>query len=160
MNWAHVHLVVNNVPVFGSLLGAAFLVLALVARDRAGWARAALVTLAIAFVATAAAFLSGSPALDVVTGMPRTSAKALEDHHVNAVVATSVMGTVLIATIVAMVMHKRRGLHPRWSLAMLLATTLVASGTFAWTGLAGGRINHPELQKPGDLDEGPAGPHH
>lgn len=159
MNWAHVHLLVNEVPIIASLFAVGFLFLGLVTRERAGWVRAALFTLVVAFASAAAAFLSGSPALEVIEGMPRTSGKALMGHHVAAVVAVSAASIALVATIVVLVVHKRRGFHPRWSIAILFAAMLIASGALVWTGSAGGRINHPEIQKPGDLDHGPARPH-
>lgn len=158
-NWAHFHVVVNHLPIFASAFAALFLAVALVANERTTWMRAAIVLLLIFFAGVAFAFLSGSPALAVIEGEPRTSAIALTEHHIAALTATIVSGLVAGLTIVTYVVRRRRGFYPRWSIAALLGGTLLAGGGLAWTGLAGGRINHPELQEPGDRESGPAHPH-
>lgn len=159
-NWAHFHVVVNHLPIFASLFAALFLAVSLVAKkERAIWIRAAMLLLIISFVGVAAAFLSGSPALDVIEGQPRTSARALTAHHIAALAASIISGVAAIMTIVAFTLRARRGDYPRWAIALLFAVTLAGAVSLAWTGLAGGRINHPELQEPGDREAGPALPH-
>jgi hypothetical protein len=158
-NWAHFHVVVNHLPIFAAGFAALFLAIGLVARDRKGWIRAAIVLLFISFAGVAAAFLSGSPALTVIEGDPRTSAKALTDHHIGALVATITAGIALVVTIITLVLARKRGAYPRWALVALLGVTIATAGGLAFTGLAGGRINHPELQQPGDREAGPAHPH-
>lgn len=124
------------------------------------WVRAAMVTIAVSFAALAIAFFSGSPALDVINGQPRTSGRALSEHHVRAIYG-SVAGlvTALLAAVAAIVARRRRGAFSGSLLIALLVTSVAAAGTLAWTGLAGGRINHREVQKPGDREHGPARPH-
>ena len=158
-NWAHFHVVVNHLPIFAAGFAALFLAVGLVAHDRKGWIRAGILLLFVSFVGVAAAFLSGSPALTVISGAPRTSAKALTEHHIGALVATITAGIAMIITIVTVVLVRRRGMYPRWAVATLLGVTIATAGSLAYTGLAGGRINHPELQKPGDRESGPAHPH-
>lgn len=158
-NWAHFHIVVNHLPIFATGFAALFLAAALVAQERTGWIRAAIVLLIISFVGVAAAFLSGEPAIDVIQGQPQTSGKALTDHHVAGLVATIVAGLALLMTVVTLVLRRRRGAYPRWAIAALFGTTLATAIGLAWAGLAGGRINHPELQEPDDRDSGPAHPH-
>jgi hypothetical protein len=87
MNWAHVHLMINDLPILGSAFAFVLLAVASVSPARDGWARAGSLVLAIALFGVVAAFFSGDPAVDVVAGAPRTSAKALSDHHVRALVA-------------------------------------------------------------------------
>lgn len=160
MNWAHTHLLVNHVPVLGPLFAAGFLLLALVTRDRDGWVRAAIVTLAASFAGAVAAYLSGSPAITDVASIPRTSGKALAEHHGLALIATVLVGMAAAAAIVALVVRRRRAAHATWMVAVVLACTLVAAGAMGLVGLAGGRINHPELQTDADRAGGPASTHH
>lgn len=157
MNGAHLHLTVNEVPILGTFAGAVLLTVALVARSREVWARAGLIALATAAVGALVAFLSGIGAADVVAGAARTSNAALEQHHLRATVASSLVG--LAAIVGAIVFIRARGRRfTRPGIAVVLAVAILAAAALAWTGLAGGRINHPELQQPGDLEEGPA--HH
>ena len=59
-------------------------------------------------------------------------------------------------TIIVFVRARRRGgAYGRGAVATLVVATIASAAALAWTGLAGGRVNHPELQQPGDLDDGP-----
>ena len=160
MNGAHLHLTVNDVPIIAAFTAGALLTIALVVRSHDTWVRAGLLALAVAVGGGLVAVLSGIAASDVIVGMPRTSNKALSQHHVRAIVASSFMALAgLVGLIVFLRARKRARAMGRGAIATILAATIVAAATLAWTGLAGGRINHPELQHRGDLDEGPARHH-
>jgi len=160
MNWAHVHLLVNDVPILSSLFAALFFVVALRAPNRDTWARAGMIMLDIASLGGLTAFLTGEPALGVIGGQPHTSGHALSEHHVRGVVAISAVGVAATAGVVALFMaRKSSGSYSTRLVTVLLVLLIGASAALGWTGLAGGRISHPELQLPGDLDEGPAHPH-
>lgn len=160
MNGAHVHLTVNDVPILAAFTAAVLLTVALLARSRDVWARAGLLALLVATAGGAFAFLSGVVAVDTVAGMARTSNKALSQHHVRATIASVVLALAAVFGLVVYVRaRKTGGRFGRRSLAVVLATTLAAAAALAWTGLAGGRVNHPELQHPSDLAEGPAHQH-
>lgn len=111
--WAHFHLMVNDVPILEFLLTALFFILALTSRWRDDWARAGMLTLTISMLGVLAAFLSGDPALDVIEGQPRTSAKAHSQHHVSGLIATVLaVITAIIATITFIRARKPEGLIP------------------------------------------------
>jgi len=75
-------------------------------------------------------------------------------------VAITLFGiTGLAELVIVLVTWRRKALHTRRTLATLLAATAASSVAVSWTSLAGGRINHPEVQKPGDQEAGPAHPH-
>jgi hypothetical protein len=157
MNGAHLHLTVNNVPIFATFTAGALFTIALLVRARAVWVRAGLLALAVGAAGALAAFLSGDAAVDVIRGMPRTSNLALEEHHLRATVASSLLGlAVVVAAIVFVRARHRGGAFGRRAVASVLAVTIAAAAAFAWTGLAGGRVNHPELQHPADVESGPA----
>jgi hypothetical protein len=111
-------------------------------------------------VGAAASFLSGLVAEDAINGMPRTSNKALASHHVAAIIATSLVAIAAVIALVVFLRARKRGsTFDRRSIAIMLVAAIMASAALAWAGLAGGRINHPELQEPGDLEEGVVHPH-
>ena len=93
MSGAHLHLLVNHVPILGTALASLLLLIALHSRDRQAWAHCSLLVLAISVAGGVAAFFSGDPALNAVDGMPRTSGHALQQHHILAVVAGSLAVT-------------------------------------------------------------------
>jgi hypothetical protein len=146
--------------VLGFSFAAVLLGVASLARNRGGWARAGLLILALAASGLLLAFLTGIPAVDVIDGAPRTSARALSQHHVRGLVAIGFSVAATAAAVVAAVLaRKRGGDFSRRSIAVVLAATLLSALALMWTGEAGGRINHPELQVPADRESGPAHPH-
>ncbi|TWI82608.1 hypothetical protein [Chitinophaga japonensis] len=158
--WAHFHLTVNDLPILGFLFATVFLILALTTRWRDSWARAGMVMLAFSFLGVLAAFFSGDPALHVISGQARTSARALSQHHKRGLAATIIaMITVIIATVAILKARKAGGVYSKRLLIIVLIATALSAAAMAWTGLAGGRINHPELQEPADRESGPAQPH-
>src|SRR5262245_56126986 len=104
MNGAHVHLAVNVVPIVAAFTAGALLTIGLLVRRREVWVRAGLLAIAVALASGLVAFLSGEAAVDVIAGMPRTSNKALEQHHVRATVASSLLG---LAGLVALIVFVR-----------------------------------------------------
>lgn len=158
--WAHFHLTVNEVPVIGFFLAAVFLSLSLISQKKDGWARAGMLTLAISVAGVLMAFFSGDPALDVISGQERTSGRALTQHHVRSVYATVfAVLTAILAIIAAVKAKKAGGTYTLGWLRIMLIATIITLGALGWTGLAGGRINHPEIQEPADKESGPAHEH-
>jgi uncharacterized membrane protein len=160
MNWAHVHLLINNVPILGSFFAALFFAVAATRNSRDAWAGAGMVMLGIASLGALLAFLTGEPAAEVIKGQANTSGSALSEHHVRGVVAISTAGIAALIGVVALIrVRKRGGSYSRHLVTVLLVATLASAAAFSWTGLAGGRVSHPELQRPGDRDAGPAHSH-
>jgi hypothetical protein len=160
MNWAHFHLIVNEIPILGAMLTVVFFAIALFGGNRDAWARAGMVTLAVSVVGMLLAFFSGTPAMHEIGGMAHTSHLALSEHHVRSLWSITLTSVADITWIVAAVVAWRRGgTYPRPMLSALLITTLLAAAALAITGNTGGRISHPELQGPTDKESGPTRPH-
>src|SRR5262245_41741450 len=125
MNWAHVHLLVNHVPILASLFAALFFVLALRVSTRTTWTQPGLVMLGIAVAGAFLAYLTGDPAADAIQGQARTSGHALEEHHVRATVATIIAGATAVAGVAAVFTSaKNGGAHSRRMVIVLLIATL------------------------------------
>ncbi len=96
MNWAHIHLLLNHVPVLGTVFGLSLLGWSMLRRDL-GVQRVALgVFVAIAMLALPAYF-SGEPAKDVVEHAARVSEQAIEVHERAALV--SLIGVELLGLV-------------------------------------------------------------
>jgi uncharacterized membrane protein len=158
--WAHVHLAVNDVPIVGFIFASLFIVAALTTRSKDSWAKAGMLTLAVSFLGLILAFFSGDPALKVIDGQPRTSGRALMQHHIRGLFAVGfALITVVIATLAFVKARRAGGIYSRNVLIAVLITSILTAGALAWTGQAGGRINHHELQEPADRESEPAHPH-
>jgi hypothetical protein len=158
--WAHFHLLVNDVPVIGFFFAALFLIAALTMPDRDSWARGGMLIIGVSFLGMVLTFFSGDPALKVIDGQQRTSGSALSQHHIRGLVASAFALTTIVITVVAALKARRSGgAYSRTLLITVLISTLLSVGALAWTGQAGGRINHFELQDADDRKSEPAHPH-
>jgi uncharacterized membrane protein len=145
MNWAHFHLLLNHVPVLGTIFGLTLLGWAMLRRNL-GVQRVALgVFIAIALLALPAYF-TGEPAKDVVEHAARVSEQAVEAHeHAALISLISVEFLGLVALGGLFTARRNRPLSVHVTRAALLAS-LVTAGLMARTANLGGQIRHLEIQ--------------
>lgn len=144
MNSAHLHLLLNHVPVFGVAFGILLLVLARWRRSDE-LRRVGLALLVATAVAGLAAYLTGEPAEEAVERLADVSEAAMERHEDAARFAT--IGTAL-AGMVALAALALRTRAAGVARGLTTLTLLVAAGAFAlmaWTANLGGQIRHPEI---------------
>lgn len=144
MTGAHLHLLVNHVPILGSLFALALLVASIwMARDVLR--RIALVLLVGVGIAGAAANYTGEPAEDAIRQFPGVRRELIHDHEEigeQSFFAAAALGVVALG---ALVRWRRVPVpQPAW-LAMLVGTAAV-SGMMVYTGLLGGQVRHTEVR--------------
>ena len=145
MNWAHIHLVVNHVPVLGTIFGLLLFGYAVVRRDE-GLKRIGLAAFAIVALLALPVFFTGEPAEGVVKGTAGISEPVVEAHEgaaLFALIAVELLGAVALAGLLV----TRRGRRPLPA-AFARATVLVsviAAGLMARTANLGGKIHHTEI---------------
>src|SRR5689334_19791194 len=103
MNWAHVHLVINHLPVILAPVAAAVLGAGL-ARKSGDLIRAGLVVMALAAITAAGAYFTGEPAEDVVKNLPAVSDSMIDEHEDAAlfgVVFTALGGLLAVAALLS-----------------------------------------------------------
>jgi uncharacterized membrane protein len=144
MSGAHLHLIVNHIPVLGAVFGLLLLAYGLVRRND-GVVRASLWTLAIVGLAGLAAYLTGEPAEEIVEELPGISEAILERHEEAALLATIGGGIVGLAALAGLLVHRARPVANGFSAVMLLLT-LGLFGGMAWTANLGGQIHHAEIR--------------
>ncbi|HZD06412.1 MAG TPA: hypothetical protein VE173_15985 [Longimicrobiales bacterium] len=144
MNAAEIHLMVNHIPVLGTIVVVGLLAYAL-ARDEDPVMRAALwLLVAVAFLGVVA-FLTGEPAQEVVegaVGVPESIVEAHEEFAVWGLVANAVAGLTALA---GLWIHRARAVGRGFAWLVLLLT-LGTFATLSYTAYLGGRINHPEIR--------------
>jgi hypothetical protein len=144
MNWAHIHLAVNHVPVI--LVPAALALLAWGAiRGSSELLRVALASLALVAAMGAAVYFTGEPAEAVIEDIEGISKPAIEEHEeaaAFALVATGLAGLMAIASLFS----SRGGQAvPRMLLAATFVVTFAAAAALARTAYLGGFIHHAEI---------------
>jgi hypothetical protein len=159
MNGAHIHLLVNEVPILAFAFATLFFLMALKDSGRVAWTLPGMVMLGIASLGAFVAYMTGDPAVDTIKGIPHTSNHALSEHHVRATIAVTIAGMSAVIGIVAMYLFTKSGTYSRRVVLVLVIASLASTATLGWTGLAGGRIGHTELQLPGDKAGGPVHEH-
>lgn len=145
MNWAHVHLMLNHLPVLGTIFGLALLAWAVVRRNEV-LQRAALATFVLAALAAIPVFLTGEPAEELVENLAGTAEAAIEAHEEVAEIALIAMEALGAMALAALVLFRKRAL-PRPLAGAALVFALATAGWLAQTANLGGRIRHAELRE-------------
>jgi uncharacterized membrane protein len=160
MNAAHIHLLLNHIP----LIGTAFAILLFVAgivRKSAELKKASMWIFVIAALITIPVFLSGEPAEEIVEHLPGVSEPIIEQHE-RAALFTLIVIEVLGAVSLAGLFFSRRSTDfPKLLAGAVLGIAVVAGGAMAWTANLGGQIRHSEIRSgamattnaPGEMGE-------
>ena len=145
MTAAHLHLILNHVPVV--LVPVAVVTLLYAMASKSGdLTKGALVLLIVSTLFGAGAFLTGEPAEDSLKQIPEVSTEAIEPHEE---LATFAAGATTLAGVFALVvlMKWQPGGATPWTMIATLVVAFIAALLLAWTAYLGGRINHPELRE-------------
>ena len=148
MNTAHLHLMLNHIPVLGTFIGLALLSFAFWKHSEES-KRTALGLLVFTALLAVPAFLTGEPAESMVKGLPGVSQTIIEKHEEatqGALIALCVLGGVALA---GLVWYRRSQLIPSWFGSVVLAGSLAVGGWMAWTASLGGQIRHTEIRSGG-----------
>jgi uncharacterized membrane protein len=142
---AHLHLVLNHVPVI--LVPAAIVMLLYaMASKSADLTKGALALLIVSTLFGAGAFLTGEPAEDALEQIPGISTEAMKPHENLATFAVAATALAGVFASVVFLKWQPGGATP-WTMIATLVVALTAAMLLAWTAYLGGRINHPELRE-------------
>jgi len=144
MNWAHVHLMLNHLPVLGTIFGLLLLGWAVLRRNEA-LQRVALGTFVLTALAAVLVYLTGEPAEELVEDLAGTAKQAIEAHEEAALVALIAVEALGAMALAALVLFRKRGI-PRPLAGGALVLALATAGWMAQTANLGGRIRHAELR--------------
>jgi len=147
MNVAHIHLMLNHLPVMGAAIGVLLLAAAFLRRSDE-LTKASLALLALLGVASVVVYLTGEPAEKIVEKVAGFSESLLERHEDVALLATISMGVLGALSLLTLVVFRRRPL-PRWTTAVALVLSVGAAAVMAYTANLGGQIRHTEIRSTG-----------
>ncbi len=145
MNWAHIHLMVNHIPVLGTVLLVLLLAVGLV-RSSPSLIRTTLWATVVLAVLTVPVYLTGEPAEEQVEDMIGVEKATIEDHEENAKVGLiAVLATGALAAL-ALWGERHRPRRTRVLSVLVLLGLIVSSGLFGLAAWTGGPIRHAELR--------------
>ncbi len=145
MNAAHLHLLVNHVPVFGLVFGLLLLVAALW-RGSGELSKTSLAILVITGIGAILVYLTGEPAGESIEHMAGVGESMVERHEDAALAATIAAGVVGGLAAIALLAFRKAADLPRWVTSSALVLTLGAAGLMGWTANLGGQIRHTEIR--------------
>lgn len=143
MNVVHLHLLMNHLPVLGSLF--ALMLFAGTIYRRSVSLRFALWFAVGLGAAAIAVYLTGEPAADSIEQLVGITEQSIERHEEMAELATIGAGILAALALVALLVFRRREI-PRWVGAAGLIGTVLLSATMGWTANLGGQIRHSEIR--------------
>ena len=144
MSWAHVHLVVNHLPVVGGVFTVGLFVYALAKRSE-DLRRVCLGLFVLVGVAAGVAFLTGMLAEEDVEGVAGVSHEVVEEHEEAAIPALGLAVAAAAVALVGLLKVRTPRALPRGLLVAVLVLGLVTVGLMARAANSGGRIRHTEI---------------
>ena len=144
MDAAHIHLLINHLPIIGSFFGALVLAHGLYAKSDATKI-AAYSVLTLSSIGAVIAYLTGEGAEEAVEGFPgvlESNIKIHEEFALYALISLIILG---IAAMVGTFMTLRKPELTKMTAILVLVVSLVSFGLVARTGYLGGQIRHTEL---------------
>lgn len=145
MNGAHIHLILNHIPIIGTAFALVLLGYGKFFRNLS-ITNAGLVTIVIVSIFSIPVFLSGEEAEHTVDGMSGISLSAIEEHEEQAEIAFWIMlmnGAVALGTLLA----SRESSQPSPILLWInLAFLVLVFVLMIRAGYSGGQIHHPEIK--------------
>ncbi len=155
MNYAHLHLLLNHVPVIGSIVGLGLFLVSFVGKNE-DLRRASYIVFAGIALFTIPAFLSGFGAQQMIKG-PGVSDDLIRRHESSALLSLWFMEITGTLALIGLWQSQRTTRPTRWNIAAVLLFSLLTVILMGRTGNTGGDIRHPEV-RPGNaatVTEGP-----
>ena len=142
----YIHVVLNHLPIYGTILGALALAISLILRSRA----AQITALTITLLAGASAYpvlVTGQRAYKAIRSMADdTGAEALDEHMDRAEKTIGVFYFLTALAIAGLIVPIK---WPKTSLplsAVTLGVALICCGLAVYIAQVGGRVRHPEFR--------------
>ncbi|MCK6543554.1 hypothetical protein L6Q79_12825 [bacterium] len=143
MNPAHMHLLLNHIPVL-ALAAATILLIAARWRSQIEWTRLSMYFFVIAGAVSVPVFMTGEPAEKIIENIGGISMMHLESHEDSAV--ASLIGACILGVLAVIGLFFIERVHAhRLIWATFLIVALTANGLMAWTASLGGKIHHTEI---------------
>ncbi len=149
MDFAHIHLMLNHVPVIGVGFGILILFGGAVARSKAE-TRVGLGLLALSAIIAIPVYLTGEPAEEIVEKLPGFSESITGEHESAAqisLILVIVSGVLAVAALIlTLVTRSLSARLPGILVVVTLLTSLVTGTSMIRTANLGGQIRHTEIR--------------
>src|SRR5262245_55219223 len=162
MNLAHVHILVNHIPIIGTLITLGLFLVSLVG-NHDDLKKTSLILFSIIALLAIPTYMSGSGAHQMIQETPDVSMEMIETHQGAALVAFIFMEITGLVSLMGLWRYSRTEKNPwrsgpaRMNLFAVLLLAIVTSGLMAVAGNTGGDIRHPEILSEAEKAVPPSG---
>lgn len=146
MNQAHIHLIVNHVPIVGSLFAAMLLGVGVLQKN-SSLIKAGLVAVLAAGVLCLPAQLTGEGAAAIAQNLPRVSRALIHNHAEAAELGFWVLEGAAALALLSLLMLKNQSAKARLLTLLTLVAAVISFGLLARAGNLGGQIRHTEIRE-------------
>jgi len=145
MNFVHIHLLLNHLPVIGSIIGFGLFLSSLFGKND-DLRRSSLIVFAAMALIGIPAFASGKGAQLMLKGKPGISDAFMQRHEGAAMLALWFLEATGALALAGLWQLRHRARMAPWNLLAVLIFSLLTMGLMARTGNTGGEISHPEVR--------------
>jgi len=144
VNYAHLHLLLNHVPVIGSIVGLGLFLISFFGKNE-DLRRSSYIIFAAVALVTIPAFLSGFGAQQMIKG-PGVSDALISRHEGSALLSLWFMELTGALALIGLWQSQATSRLSRWNVSAVLLFSLLTAVVMARTGNTGGDIRHPEVR--------------
>lgn len=164
MNPAHIHLLLNHIPLIGSAMAILLLAVGL-ARKSAELKKASLWIFVIAAIVTIPVYFTGEPAEEITEHLPGVADSIIKQHERAALLSLIAIEALGIVSLAGLFAARRSADISKLFVAAALGVSVIAGGLMAWTANLGGQIRHTEIRSDAvagstSTEKGEVGEHH
>jgi uncharacterized membrane protein len=145
MSAAHAHLLLNHIPILGTLFGLLLLLYALV-RGNDDIKKASFGVFVITSLITIPAFLSGLGAAAIVHDLTSGSEIIIEQHRQAALIMLVAVVLLGVVALLSLWLSRHSPNIRGWIVAAALALAVISAGLGMWAGNLGGQVRHTEVR--------------
>ncbi|MEO6694591.1 MAG: hypothetical protein ABIY50_07640 [Ignavibacteria bacterium] len=147
MNSAHLHLVLNHIPVIGSAIAIFVLILGMLKKSDDVKKVGAMILLLTALI-TIPVYLSGKSSEAKIEGnyedVDEEFIEAHEEFALNSFIVMDIAGAIALF---ALVFYRKPKIFPNYISYLILFLLIISNGMMAYTANLGGKIHHPEIRE-------------
>lgn len=142
MNYAHLHLLLNHIPIIGAIIGFALFIVSFFGKNQ-DLRRAAYITFVGVALLTIPTFISGFGAQEMIKG-PNVSDALIRRHESSALLSLWFMEITGALALLGLWKAQKTSQPPRGNVIAVLIFSLFTVVLISRTGNTGGDIRHPE----------------
>lgn len=145
MSAAHIHLLLNHIPILGSIFGLLLLLYAMVRRSDE-IKRVCFGVFAITALLTIPVYLTGDGAARIVRALPDVSRDMIREHDGAATYSIIVAELLGVVSLLAWWLTRNGKKLATWMLVMVIVLSVLSSAIAMRTGYLGGQVRHSEVR--------------